>query len=170
MDTVPQFLQVYAAHTEGFVADQLGRGKFIDLFQKIPELFYLSYHKGPCGHICQGNAEPVGNIRHRHNIIIFCLIKSLGVEIRTGGDHPDHFPLYNTLGFFRILHLLADRHLISLFHQTVDISIRCMKGDAAHGRPLLQAAVLSRQSQLQFSGHGFRILEKHLVKISQTVK
>ena len=42
--------------------------------------------------------------------------------------------------------------------------------DAAHGRPLLQAAVFSCQCQFQLPGHGPGVLKEHFVKIPETVK
>ena len=41
---------------------------------------------------------------------------------------------------------------------------------AAHGRALFQTAVLACQRQLQLFGHELCVLEKHLVKISETEK
>ena len=136
MKTVPQFFQIHAAHTEGLVADQLRRRKLIDLIQKVPEFFYFRNHKSTGGHIRKSNPEPVGDISHRHDIIVFRLVKSLGIKVGPRRHNPDHFPLYDTFGFFRIFHLFADGHLISFLYQTVDIIVRSMKGDAAHGRPL----------------------------------
>ena len=170
MKTVPQFFQIHAAHTEGFITDQLRRRKFIKFIQKVPEFFYFRNHKSTGGHICKSDPESVGNIGHGHDIVVFRLIQCLGIEVGSRRHHPNHFPLYNTLGQPGIFHLFTDGDLISFLHQPVDIIIRCMKGDAAHGRPLGQTTILSRESQLQFSGYSFRILEKHLIEVSQTVK
>ena len=143
MEPVSQLFQIHAAHAESLVADHFRRGKFVDFIQKIPKLFYFCNHKRSCGHICKSNPKAIGDIGYRHNIII--LVQCLGVEICSRSNYPDYFPLYNALGFFRVFHLLADSYLIAFFHQPVNIIVRSMKGDAAHGRPLGQTTVLSRQ-------------------------
>ena len=45
-----------------------------------------------------------------------------------------------------------------------------MEGNAAHGRPLLQTAVLACQGQFQHLGCRLRILKKHFVKIAEPVE
>ena len=42
--------------------------------------------------------------------------------------------------------------------------------NAAHGRTFLQATAFSRQCDLQFLGSHQRIVEKHFIEISQTIK
>ena len=44
-----------------------------------------------------------------------------------------------------------------------------MIGDAAHRGAFVLAAVPARQSKLEFGGRHFRIVEKHLVEIPETV-
>ena len=45
-----------------------------------------------------------------------------------------------------------------------------MKRNAAHGRSFLHTAGLSRKSKFQLLGDLYRIVEKHLVEITYTVK
>ena len=96
--------------------------------------------------------------------------KSLTVQDRPRRYHTDHFPFHQTLNQLRIFHLFGHSHLIAFLYQTVQVSIRRMMRDAAHGRPLRKAAFFSGQGKLQFFGDRHRILKKHFIKVAQTVK
>ena len=45
-----------------------------------------------------------------------------------------------------------------------------MKGDPAHGGPFFQSAVFAGQRKFQFLCNSQGVVEKHLVKVAQTVK
>ena len=45
-----------------------------------------------------------------------------------------------------------------------------MKGDPAHGGPFFQSAVLAGERKLQLLRSRQGVVEKHLVKVAQTVK
>ncbi len=45
-----------------------------------------------------------------------------------------------------------------------------MVGDAAHGCPLVQPALLAGQGHIQLLGRGDGVVKEHFIKISQPVK
>ena len=72
------------------------------------------------------------------------------------GDNPDDVPLYQALGQFGVLQLLADGHLIALCHQLGDVAFGAVEGHAAHGGALLLAALPASEGELQLPGDGLR--------------
>ena len=170
MQAASQILQVNAADQKGVVADDFRRHELVDFIQQLPLAVHLRQETVPGGHIGHRHAVPVLHADNGHQVIIFSLIQPLGIQIGAGGHHPGHLPLHHAFGGFRILHLLADGHLVPLLNETTHIGLRRVIRHAAHGRPLLKAALLSGQGQLQFPGHRHRVLEKHFIEIAQPVK
>ena len=76
---VLDLIQVHAAHAERFITDDFRRRELVYLVQKGSDLIHFRHHKITGGHIRDSYAEPVGEIDNCHNIVIFCLVKSLGV-------------------------------------------------------------------------------------------
>ncbi len=107
---------------------------------------------------------------HGAEIVIGLFVEQVGFDEGAGGDDADDLPLHQILGQLRVLHLLADRHLIALFDEAADIGFGGMVGDAAHGSPLLLSAVPPGEGEIQLLGYQLGVLEKHLVKIPQTVE
>ena len=105
-----------------------------------------------------------------HDIVIPGLIHPLGDHIRSRSDHADHVPLYNAFGCLGIFHLFADCHPVALLHQLVDVGLTGMKWHTAHGSPLLLPAISAGQGDLQLLGCLQRIIEEHLIEISQPVE
>ena len=83
------------------------------------------------------------------------------------GDNPDDVPLYQALGQFGVLQLLADGHLIALCHQLGDVAFGAVEGHAAHGGALLLAALPAGEGELQLPGDGLGVVEEHFVKIAK---
>ena len=126
----------------------------------------------PRGAIHEANARvggPVAEIQHA-KVVVPALVEHAALDDGTGGDDPHHLPLDQPLGGGGILHLLADRDLISLGHQAGDIGFAGMEGYAAHRRPFLLPAVLAREHQLEFLRRDLRVVEKHLIEVAQPEK
>ena len=167
---IPQIPGINAADEKRLIADDLRRHKFVDLIQELSLFVQLRHHAFSRGNIRDGNAKGIIHADNTHNVIVLGLIQTLGAQCSTRRHHADDFTFYDPFRLFRVLHLLTDCNFVAFLHQTVDIRVRRMVRDPAHGRPFLQAAVLSGQCQFQFPGHQNRIIEKHFIKITQTVK
>ena len=165
-----QVLDIYTAHQEGLVADNLCRRKLRDLVQKLPLVFHLRHQIVAGTDVRDGNAVLVRCADNTHNIVIFGFIQSLDAHVGTRGHNLDDFPFHQAFGQLRIFHLFADGDLVAVAHQPVQIPVHGMVGNPAHGSPLVQTAVFSCQRQLQFLGHQLGILKKHLIKVTQTIK
>ena len=165
-----QFADIQSRHFQSLVADQLGGGEFVDLIQKGPFRIYFCNKKIAGCAVNRRYSITVPCIDNRHQVVVPCLVQRLGAGDGSRCDDADHLPLYDPLGGLWILHLLGDGHLIALLHQAGQVAFHRMIGNAAHGGPLRKPAVLTGQRQLQLLGGGLRVLEKHLVKIPETVK
>ena len=67
----------------------------------------------------------------------------------------------------RVADLLGNRHLEPLCDEACDIAVRRMIGNAAHGI-LLEIAAAARQRQPELLRRHLRVVEEHLVKVTQT--
>ena len=112
------------------------------LVQKLPLRLHLRDEEIPGGDVAGGDAEAVPQVDDAHEEIILRLVQGLAAGEGSGGHHPDHLPPHQPLGQLGILHLLGDGHLVALLHQLGQVGFHRMVGDAAHGRPLLEAALL----------------------------
>ena len=169
-ESVFHTVQIHSAHVKGFVADDLRRRETADLVHQFPAVRELGHKIIPGGDIRYGNAVAVRDINDAHDIIVPGLIKRLGVQIRPRRHDPHDLALHDPFGCLRVFHLLTDGHLIAFGHQTVQISFHSVIRDAAHGRPLFLSAVFSGKGDLQFPGRRQRVVEEHLIKITQPVK
>ena len=101
------------------------------------------------------------------------VLQAGGVDDRAGGHHPDDVPLHQPLGRCRVLHLLADGHLVALGDEPGDVGLAGVVGDAAHGHPLLLglgvlAVVPGGEGQIQLPGGQLGVVGEHLVEVAQT--
>ena len=104
------------------------------------------------------------------NVVVGVVVQHAAFNERAGGDDTDDIPFHQSLAQRRIGHLLADGDLIATVHQLFQVQVHAVVGHAAHGRTLVQTALLSCQRQFQLSGHQNGVLKKHLVEISQPEK
>ena len=171
-DLIPvfQFIQVYPRHIKCIVADDLRGRKFIDLIKQLPVRIHFCNQKFSRTDICGGNTVAAVHIDNSHQVIIFRLIQSLSAGNGARRYHPDNLSLYKPFCLFWVFHLLCNGYLKTLLNQTVQIGIHCMIGNSAHGGAFLKATFLSGQRNLQCFGSCQGIIEKHFVKIAQTVK
>ena len=121
------------------------------------------------GNVAEAHPRAPGVPIHGADKIVAALVQHGAFGDGARGDLADDLPLNQPLCQRRILHLLADGHLIALSHQPPDIPFGAVEGHAAHGRPLRLAAVAARKRQIQFLRRRFCVVEKHLVKIAQPV-
>ena len=119
------------------------------------------------GHVAKAQAKASLLVAHRAEEVVLGLVQHAVFQHRARGDNPDHVPLDNALGQFGVLQLLANGHLVALCHQLGDVALRAVEGHAAHGSPLLLAAVTAGERQLQLLGDGLGVVEEHLVKIAK---
>ena len=167
---VLDLLGVHTGYEKCIVADNFRRAEFVDLIRQFPFRRHFSHQEVACTDVGNGNAEPLVDINDSHQIVVLRLIQCLGAGDGSGGDDTDNLSFYQSLGLFGVFHLLRNSYLVALLDQPVQIVIKRMVGNAAHGRPFLQAAFFSCQSNLQFLRDGERIFKKHLIKIPQPVK
>ena len=141
--------KIHTTDTEAVVADNLCRLKLVHLIQQGVLMFQLGCPELSRGQVADSDTEFVILAENAHNIVVSALVQTLGQRIGTRRHHPDDVSFYDSLCRLRILHLLADGDAVSPLHQFIDIRFAGMKRNAAHRRPLLLTAVLSRQSNLQ---------------------
>ena len=84
------------------------------------------------------------------DVVVLVILQHAALDDGARGDHTDDVPLDQPLGLGRVLHLLADGHLVALGDEAGRISLVAVEGHTAHGCPLLQSALLARQGQVQF--------------------
>ena len=122
------------------------------------------------GNIGKTDARRVPFQKNACNVIVFVILQHTALDDSARRDHPDDIALDQSLCLGRVLHLLTDRHLVSLGDQAGHIALVAVEGHAAHGGTLFHAALLARQGQVQLPGGGQRIVKEHLVKVADAVK
>ena len=121
------------------------------------------------GHVAEGQAEfPVQPVQAGH-IVVFMLVEHTAFCDGAGGDDPGNVPVHQSLGQRRVLHLLADGHLVALGHQPGNVGIHAVEGHAAHGRLLLLglAPVPGGQRHVQLLGGQSGVFVEHFVEVAQ---
>ena len=107
-------------------------------------------------------------------IIAGLILQAGRVDHGARRHHPDDVPFDQALGLGRILHLLADGHLVSLGHQPGNVGVAGVIGHAAHGhlvlRGLVGVLVPAGQGQVQLFGGQAGIVGEHLVEVPQPEK
>ena len=165
-----QILQIHSAHQKRVVADNL-RGRITDdLIHQLPVILHLRQTVISCRHVCGGDSRLSGKPGDTHQEIVLIFLQRRKIQIGSGRDDPHHFPSDQSFRLLRVFHLLTDGNLIALAHQTSQIIFHRMIRDAAHGRPLLKSAVLSRKCDFQLSRCRQGIFKKHFIKITEAVK
>ena len=144
-----QLLDAEAAYQEGLIAYDLPGLILHQLVVQLPQVLHLGQIIVPRGDVRHGYADLGGRIGDAHKEIVPGLLQGLHVQVGARRHNAYHIPLYQPLGKLRILHLLADCHLIASIDQLGQVSFHRMIGDAAHGGALFQSAGLPRQGQLQ---------------------
>ena len=165
-----QIVSVNATHKKSVITDDLGRNKFVDLIQKFLWSVNFCQETVSCSNICNGTAKMIFHGYNRHQIVIFGFVQRCGIQCSSWCYYPDNFSFYQSLGFLRILHLLTYCYFMSVFNQTFDIRLCCMKRYSTHGSSLFQTAILTGQCKFQFFRYKKCVIEKHLVKIAQSVE
>ena len=101
--------------------------------------------------------------------IVLPLLQHGGVDHGTGGDDADDIPVHQPLGQGRVLHLLADGHLVPLGDEPGQIGLHRVVGHAAHGGALLGGLVPvpGGEGEVQLLGHQLGVLVEHLIKVAQ---
>ena len=122
------------------------------LRQNVPEFLpavRLRHEKASRRNVRKGKAVAAVFLRNRGEIIIFLLLESACRRHGAGCHDANHFALYKAFCELRVFHLLGDRDLIAPLHEAVDVGVGGVKRDAAHRRPLLEAALFSRQREFE---------------------
>ena len=125
--------------------------------------------KGAGGDVAEGHGPAVLRGGHAGDIVVPSLLQHGALRDGAGGDDPGDLPFHQALGQGRILHLLADGHIVSLGNQSGDVSLAAVIGHAAHGHLILRGLVPvpGGQGQIQLFGGQLGVLQKHLVKVAQ---
>ena len=106
----------------------------------------------------------------RTDKIVARLIQHTAFQHGAGGDNADDVALDKPLCERRILHLLADGHLVPLRNQPGDIGLRAVERHAAHRRALLLPAIAPGEGQFQLPRGELCIVKKHFIKVAQAEK
>ena len=127
------------------------------------------------GDVAESHARRLGVQVDAAEEVAGLVVQAGGVDDGAGGDHPDDVPLHQALGGGRVLHLLADGHLVALGDEAGDVGLAGVVGDAAHGdlllrRLLVLAVVPAGEGQVQLPGGQAGIVGEHLVEIAQAEK
>ena len=85
-------------------------------------------------------------------------------------EECDLLVLDEALGLCRVFHLLTDGDLIALRDEAGHIALVAVEWYAAHGRTLFKAALLAREGQIQLPRSCERIVEEHLVEVTDAVE
>ena len=104
------------------------------------------------------------------NVVVFVILKHTALNDGAGRDHADDVALDKALGLCRVFHLLTDGDLIALRDEAGHIALVAVEWYAAHGRALFKAALLAREGQIQLPRSCERIVEEHLVEVTDAVE
>ena len=100
----------------------------------------------------------------------FCRPEHTALDDGAGRDHADDVAFHKTLGLGRVFHLLTDGDLVALRDEAGHIALIAVERYAAHGRALFEAALLAREGQIQLPRDCERIVEEHLVEVTDAVE
>ena len=130
--------------------------------------------KGARGHVAEAQAEDAVPAIGTGEIVVAPLVQHGAFGDGAGGDNAGDVPFDQTFGRGRVFHLLTDGHLVALGHQTGNVALAGVVGNAAHGNPvgivLGLGAVPAGEGQVQFPGSGAGIFVEHLVEVAETEK
>ena len=104
------------------------------------------------------------------NIVVFVILKHTALNDGSRRDHADDVALDEALGLCRVFHLLTDGDLIALRDEAGHIALVAVERYAAHGCALFKAALLAREGQIQLPRSCERIVEEHLVEVTDAVE
>ena len=104
------------------------------------------------------------------NVVVFVILKHTALNDGAGRDHADDVALDEALGLCRVFHLLTDGDLIALRDEAGHIALVAVERYAAHGCALFKAALLAREGQIQLPRSCKRIVEEHLVEVTDAVE
>ncbi len=102
-------------------------------------------------------------------IVVLRLVEHGALNDGAGGDDADDFAPHEPLGEGRVLRLFTDGDFIPFGDQAGDVRVHAVEGHTAHGGALLLAAVLAGEDEVQHRGHQLRVVEEHLVEVSDAV-
>ena len=122
------------------------------------------------GNIAEGQTESICLSVDAGDIVVAAFLQHTAFRNGAGGDDPGDVPLYQTFGSGGVFRLLANGDLITLGHQTGDVGLHAVVGNATHGSLLLLGlvAIPAGQRQIQFPGGDPGILVKHFIEVAQT--
>ena len=104
------------------------------------------------------------------NVVVFVILKHTALNDGSRRDHADDVALDEALGLCRVFHLLTDGDLIALRDEAGHIALVAVERYAAHRRTLFKAALLAREGQIQLPRSCERIVEEHLVEVTDAVE
>ena len=104
------------------------------------------------------------------NVVVFVILKHTALNDGSRRDHADDVALDEALGLCRVFHLLTDGDLIALRDEAGHIALVAVERYAAHGCALFKAALLAREGQIQLPRSCKRIVEEHLVEVTDAVE
>ena len=122
------------------------------------------------GDIRKAKARCAAFQKNTRNVVVFVVLKHTALDDGAGRDHADDVAFHKTLGLGRVFHLLTDGDLVALRDEAGHIALIAVERYAAHGRALFEAALLAREGQIQLLRDCERIVEEHLVEVTDAVE
>ena len=102
---------------------------------------------------------------NRRQIIALARVQQRVVGERAGADDPRHLAPHEPLGLLRVFRLIADGDAQAGGDELAEIAFKLMVGEAGHGDRIFPF-VAAGERQIEHSGGGFGVVEKHLVEIA----
>ncbi len=130
----------------------------------------LSRLKAAGGQITGSQAEGPALLADGAQVAVGIGIDGLRVGQCTGCQDTDYLAFHKAFGLSRVLHLIANGHLVATGQKFPQIRICRVVGNTAHGRPLLHTAFTPGQGQLQLSRSDQGIIKEEFIEIAQTEK
>ena len=152
-------------HLAGVVATEFRNDRRGDLFP-----LELSDMGRAGGDIRKAKARCAAFQKNTRNVVVFVILKHTVLDDGAGRDHADDVAFHKTLGLGRVFHLLTDGDLVALRDEAGHVALIAVERYAAHGRALFEAALLAREGQIQLPRDCERIVEEHLVEVTDAVE
>ena len=153
--------------------EQLARSQMTELLGQLcfpAGASHLRRAKLSGGEIHAGQADPLPGPAGGDQVVVLARREEAGVGGRAGRDHPGDFAPHQFFREARVLHLLANSHLVAFLDQARDVGVGGVVRNPAHGHSHSLFLAAGRQSNLEFAGGQDSVFKKEFVKISQTEK
>ena len=144
--------------------DQLGRAEADEFVAELAEVGELRDGKLAGGVIDAGQSEHFAMAADGGEVVRALVVQQGEVVDGAGGEDAGDFPFDEFAGF-RFGRLLGDGDAFAGLEEPGEVTLRGMIGHAAHG-----SAAAFGEGHVEDRRGGFRVLEKHFVKVPEPVE